>query len=511
MSSTLPERDHATRPNILIFCVDQHRADHLGCAGNPVVKTPALDALARAGTRFANAYCASPACMPARATMFTGLSNRAHGVRGNGYPLNASIPTLPGLLAGAGYDTYAVGKMHLQNYHSGGDEQMALSPSLESMKRWERGELTASTAPYYGFRKLDLVIGHGDYISGDYKTWLDKTAPGEHAKYRTLWDPGDLDVDPELHYNHWIADRTIAYLEQQRDAQNPFLIWCSFPDPHFPFSAVKQWADRYRDADIRLPPSALEVNLDKEPHTLRAIRKLETMNPALLREYTVQTYAMISHVDEQIGRVLSTLAERGLDENTVVVFISDHGEQLGEHGGIDKAVYPYNAQAQIPFIVRLPGSTHKGQVVGEIVSQLDLVPTLLDLARVEQPDDPNCAVATRAELAPLLPSLPGESLRPVLECGDAPQRNCALVEYDLERQVAFEQVQIRMLVMPDHKLTLYLPTGELLLFDRRNDPWERKNLAHDPACQGVLAAMLRQMIQEISRTEPRLPRNTGYC
>jgi len=499
-----------TSPNILIFCVDQQRADHLGCAGNLVVQTPHLDKLAATGTRFANAYCTSPACMPARATMLTGLSNRGHGVRGNGYPLDESIPTLPGLLAQKGYDTYAVGKMHLQNYH-GNQAQMALSPSMECMQRWERGEITESTAPYYGFQKLDLVIGHGDYVNGDYKRWIDRTAPGEHAKYRSLWDPGDLDVRPELHYNHWIADRTIEYLGERGCKDNPFFIWCSFPDPHFPFSAVKKWADRYRDADIRLPPSALEVNLDREPEALRAVRKLETMDPDLLREYTRQTYAMISHVDEQVGRVMSALVETGLDGNTVVVFISDHGEQLGEHGGIDKAVYPYNAEAQIPFLVQVPWSEVRGQTVDGVVSQLDLVPTLLDLVGAKQPKDQNCTDATLEELTPLLPPLPGESLRGVLEQGEVPKRNCALIEYDHERQSAFEQLQIRMLVTPEYKLTLYIPTGELLLFDRRSDPWELENLANSPAHEKTLQSMLQRMIMEISRTEARLPRNTGYC
>jgi len=233
----------------------------------------------------------------------------------------------------------------------------------------------------------------------------------------------------------------------------------------------------------------------------------EVYDPEWVRECIRQTYGMMSHVDEQVGRVLDCLEELGIADNTIVMFISDHGDQLGEHGLFYKGVYPYEGHAHIPFLAKVPGGV-KGKVVDDVVSMLDMVPTVLDLAGVDQPGDERDG-EWREKAAPIQPSLPGEVLTPVLTGDGRPVRRNALIEYDAENYAAFEVLQYRSLVTNDFKLVYYAPTNETMLFDRRNDPDETTNLAEDPDHQGVVLEMFKQLTREIARTEARLPRFIG--
>lgn len=225
-----------------------------------------------------------------------------------------------------------------------------------------------------------------------------------------------------------------------------------------------------------------------------------------LRECTLQTYGMVSHVDEQVGRVLNSLEKYGLAEDTVIVYISDHGDRLGEHGLMYKGYFPYDGHVRIPFLFKVPWAKKHGHVVDDVVSMLDLVPTILDLASVAQPDDLQINETFRKQAAPLPPALPGESLKPVLLHNSRPQRKNALVEFDDELQNAFDLLQMRMLVTNEYKLVYYAPTGEIMLFDRRQDPQEMKNLSNDRNYTVVINDLLTQLLREISRTEDRLPR-----
>ncbi len=531
-----------SRPNILVFCVDEQRGDHLGCMGHPHLQTPNLDRLAAEGTLFRNCFSSSPVCMPARATMLTGLTNRASGVYTNGVNLDESIPTLPSILAEAGYRTHAVGKLHHKIW--GGrtiapDEDTTLNPERRIYwdwpGRWEGHHYKQFPDPYYGYQTLDVCNGHVNYVYGDYVTWLEKEHPGAYAGYKYRHDdPKPLTIDPRLHYNHWIADRTIAFIREQvsgvgcrvsdvgegdalEGAQNgwgggaqPFYIWCSFPDPHEPFAAVQKWADVYKDLKIDLPAHTCDLSPENRCEALRHLGMgQEPFDPDWTRACIRQTYGMISHVDEQIGRVLDALEETGLADHTVVMFISDHGDQLGEHGLFYKGIFPFDGHAHIPFIAKVPGNTHAGNVVEDVVSMLDLVPTVLDLAGASHPDDlirkANC---NEPDAVPA-PALPGEVLTPVLMDGTVPQRKNALIELDWVKG-PFRALQMRTLVTNDYKLVYYAPTQETLLFDRRKDPDELRNIADDPAYVTVVIAMLKTLMAELARTENRAyTQNTG--
>lgn len=527
------------RPNILIFCVDEQRGDHLGCMGHPHVQTPNLDRLASEGTLFRNCFSSSPVCMPARATMLTGLTNRASGVYTNGIHLDETIPTLPGILADAGYRTHAVGKLHHKIW--GGrtiapDEDTSLNPERRIYwdwpGHWEGKHYKEFPDNYYGYQTLDVCNGHVNYAYGDYVTWLEKAHPGAYEGYRYRHDhPKALTIDPELHYNHWIADRTIAFIRDHISAASclvtgdgeqvsgvgcregsaqPFYIWCSFPDPHEPFAAVQKWADVYTDLEISLPEHSVQLSRDNHCDALRQLGVgQEVFDPDWTRACIRQTYGMISHIDEQIGRVLDALDETGQVHNTVVMFISDHGDQLGEHGLFYKGIFPFNAHAHIPFIAKVPGCQHAGNIIEDVVSQLDLVPTVLDLAGVPHPDDTLRAAHCDEPGTVPEPALPGEALTPVLKHGVPPFRKNALIELDWVKG-PFRALQMRSLVTNNYKLVYYAPTQETLLFDRREDPDELRNVADDPAYAAIVTAMLKKLLAELARTEHRAyAQNTG--
>lgn len=527
-------RPNETKPNILVFCTDEQRGDYLGCRGHPHQKTPNIDRIAADGTLFANCYSSNPVCMPARATMLTGLTSRVHGVVENGIDLDKSIPTLPGVLADAGYRTHAVGKLHFAG--RGGrdiapDEDVSECPERRIYwdwpNHWQGACYKKFPDNYYGFQTVELAQGHVNYIYGDYVTWLEEHHPGAYAGYRcSNADPQPLAIDPELHYNTWIADRSIDFIRRcagpgvrspaggagpgtDRRARNtdaaPWFLWCSFPDPHEPFAAVKTWSDAYDDVEIELARNQLELSPDSRSETMTRLGLgTRPLDPTLVKKSIRQTYGMISHVDEQVGRVLDTLDELGVADNTVVMFISDHGDQLGEHGLFYKGIYPYDAHAHIPFLAKVPWAARKGRVVEDVVSMLDMVPTLLDLAGVPYP----CGRRRDDGGTPTYSELPGEVLTAVLTGDAAPVRGNALVEAD-RRNTQLGVVQMRTLVTNDYKLVFYAPTREVMLFDRRRDPQELKNLADDPACRHVVNAMMKDLLHELSRTEMPQPRRWG--
>jgi len=160
-----------SRPNILIFCVDQMQSYCLGCNGHPMLRTPNIDALAAEGVTFTRGYCPNPVCSPSRASMLTGLTPRQHGLLTNGSSLPESVPTLPQLLAESGYRTHAVGKLHLQPI--GGLANLPPGASLEQRSDWDAGRTTDLPTPYYGFQSVDFVGGHVSFVFGHYRQWLD--------------------------------------------------------------------------------------------------------------------------------------------------------------------------------------------------------------------------------------------------------------------------------------------------------------------------------------------------
>ena len=484
------------RPDILVFCVDQMQAFALGCHGHPDVKTPHLDRLAAEGCSFHRAYCNNPVCMPARATLLTGLLPRQHGVVTNGTRLPSGVPTLPQALAASGYRTHAVGKLHLQPYDDPG--------SAEYRAGWDDGSIGGLPFPYYGFQSADFLGGHVHYNFGDYRRWLDREAPGRHAEYgrqlatRARAEPEQtwtIGLPRDWHYNDWIAQRAIDCLGACERSE-PLFLWCSFPDPHHPFAAVEPYGSMYDPASLVLPASFADES-DSLP-VLAARRAYYgdrfRFDEEALRAAMAQTYGMITHVDDCIGRVLESLRASGRLEQTVVLFLADHGEYLGAHHLLFKAEWLYEELVRIPMVWRVPGGAAGGPTSDSVVSQIDVVPTLLDYAGID-PKTMDMRSGGRADRE----ILPGRSLRPWLDGGASLPPQPALIEYDEDWFSDAPFFRIRALVEQRYKLVVFASPEGGLLFDLQDDPGETRNLWDEPSCAAVKARLIEQALRGFCR------------
>jgi arylsulfatase A-like enzyme len=486
-----------TKPDILIFCVDQMQSFALGCNGHPDVKTPNLDRMAAEGCTFRRAYCNNTVCMPARATMITGLLPRQHGCITNGTRLPESIPTLPQVLARHGYRTHSVGKLHFQPYDDPG--------SAECRAAWDAGELMTLPVNYYGFQSSDFLGGHVHYCFGDYRRWLDREAPGTHARYAKANAPWSssgqehtwkIDMPEGLHYNDWIAQHSIEFMQKQPDGQ-PFFLWCSFPDPHHPFAAAAPYNEMYDPAELTRPETAA-LDADGLPELEMRRKQFAgrfSFTEQGLREAMAQTYGMISHVDACIGRVLEHLRSSGRIENTIVIFVADHGEYLGAHHLLYKAEWMVEELARIPMIWRVPDGASTGAGNDAVVSQVDLVPTLLDYAGID-PAEMDMRGNTKAERC----TLPGRSLRPLLDQGASLPPQPALIEYD-EDGIKGPFFRVRTLVEERFKLVVYTSPDGGQLFDLQSDLHELSNLWDDPAFAAVKAELMEQALRGFCRND----------
>ena len=491
----------SARPNFLVLCTDQMQSFSLGCNGSGVVKTPNIDAIARQGVTFRRAYCNNNVCMPSRATMITGMTPRQHGLLTNGNCLPARVPTITQALADAGYRTHAAGKLHLQPF--GGFAREEGAHSWEFGSAWNDGTIRNLPSPYYGFQTTDFVGGHVSYVFGNYRQWLDAKHPGTWGKYQpaaAYHSSGRayrMDVPPELHYNHWIADRSIDFLNGVRDGES-FFLFCSFPDPHFPFAACRPYSEMYDPADVPLPTTwdqredvcgFLQANR-------RTPRQAASPEEPELREIIGQTYGMITHVDDNVGRVMAALEARGLDANTIVVLLADHGEYLGSHGLLHKGVWPWEELLRVPYVWRAPGGRPTRRAVDDTVSLLDLVPTVADYAGI----DPS-HFDMRGLGGGERPGLPGRSLRPYLDGTAEIERAPAIVEYDEDWHAGSPLCRMRGIVDGDYKLIVWAGFDEGLLIDLAADPAETRNLWNDPAHAAKKCELMRKLLERLAYSD----------
>lgn len=505
------------RPNILILMTDQQRADSLGCYGNAVCRTPNLDRLAGQGALMRNAFVSNPLCMPNRATLLTGRYPSAHGVRTNGIPLVCEEMTLPRVLADAGYRTASFGKIHLQpfgilecKFPDG-----RVMTSYESAAFWQASgggfdtELFWSPAermplPYYGFQEVELSVGHGEGVTGHYRLWLEEHHPdvvGNLGARNALAEPTGAPqswksaMPAECHPTRWTCDRTIEFLRRRKAGGPPFMAVCSIPDPHHPFVPPAPYCFMYDGADTPLPGRRAGDLESKPPHFLEYYRNgLKTsgshLNPTASiadeqwREVIAHTYGMVTQIDDNLGRVLDCLDETGLAGNTLVVFTTDHGDLLGDHGLLFKGPFHMDGLLRTPLLWRLPGRIPAGARLDGLCGTVDLMDTLLDFAGVEPP-----------------PGTQGVSFRGYLEGTAGPPRECLLIENDED----YLDLKLRTLVTPEWKITVYGGRDYGELYDRRNDPGEFENLWESPAHAEVKRELKERLLHELIRADDPLP------
>jgi len=486
--------------NILWIMTDQHRADCLGCMGNDVIQTPHLDRLAGQGVVFDNAFCQSPVCMASRASLFTGRYPEAAGVRGMGI-LPPVQTTLPEWLSRQGYATGAFGKVHFTPEKYTRQELGSDTPILD----WRRFADDAHLAPIaddpykenYGFQ---AHVGCDDACQGPFRDWLRERAPHLADARRPPGVPGcsgDTFVSPfpsEFHQSTFIAERATAFVEHQAGSEQPWFALCSFVAPHHPFEAPADQIARYRHADIPLPQAKGGVSMtDVPPRLAMAIGEMDQYTPEAQRTMVQHYYASISLIDDCVGRLLDTLDATGQAEHTVVVFVSDHGEMLGNHGLLRKPSFHYDELLRVPLLVRGPG-IRPSRVPG-LVELVDLHPTMHGLAGL-----------------PINAGVQGEDWSGSLQRGEPVGKTDIYSDmFDMDPMV-FEQGQgafagCRTLRTDAWKLNVYPDHGPgcAQLFNLRHDPDETTDLYHDPAHRDRREVLFWRLVQRMHAQADPLP------
>lgn len=528
--------DQEERPNILVIITDQFHPRCTGYSGHPVVQTPNIDRLSQEGMTFRRMYSNQPLCMPARATLFTGRTPRGHGVRMNGIPLDPAIPTAVEAIRKSGYHTHCSGKIHLScggstaGIHGGnaaGATQQAPELYPESRKLWESGAITQVPLPYYGLESVDYLGGCAYGTYGPYVDWLgnehpdhfhlfeDKVALEPPSAAAELFNRNSFKwaLPADLHPAAWVTDRAIDYLNRVHGDSRPFFLMCSIQEPHPPFAPPAEYAHMYDPSTV--PPAAgREGEYDLlPPHFKRMYeaplvtsgnngQPMSATTPHR-NECAAHYYGLISLVDRQVGRLLTALEENSLQSNTVVIFLADHGEALGDHGMWGKGPYHFDGVIRVPFIIRWPGAVEPGSVWDDPASLLDFAPTVLDMAKTKMPDEPS----VEAKNAPS--SLPGTSLVPILlgtPAGAEDAHDCtALVEMD-EDYLGFK---MRTLVTRRYRITCYSGRSYGELFDLEADPDECWNRWDDPAYRAIRDELRIKLLDKIMRTDVSVPRQSS--
>ena len=481
MTQNLQDTGEATRaPNILLMCTDQQRWDALQAAGNDDIETPNLDRLAAQGTLFENCYVQNPVCGPSRASLMTGQYVPTHGLHANGVDIHPATSLFSRRLADAGYDCGLVGKFHLGACHGG-----RLEPRVDDgfrVFRWAHDPYPGSSENAY---HRWLKASHPDV----YERAIDGT--GE-----TTWDT----IPTEAHYSHWIGEETIDFLGRSRLTDRPFFFVANFFDPHHGFGAPREYVERYRAGDLPRPVT-FEGELDtKPPIQAEASKRSYAGHARGFQEYTADEvqdvraayYAMVTLVDDEVGRILDALEQTGEADQTIVVFTSDHGEMLGDHQLMLKGPFMYDCAVRVPLIVRWPGQGQPGQRVTELVQWIDLAPTFLDAAGLEES-----------------PQLQGRTLKGLVDGSETTWRDWALCQYRNSGHPYDPAVHVTMLRHDRWKLVVHhgAPAtprqrcGEL--YDLENDPSELTNL-WDVASHAATRTFLQEkLIDVLVSTEDR--------
>ena len=488
--ATLAVSAAAKPPNIIFLFSDDHAFQAISAYGSKINQTPHIDRLAREGVLFNAAYCGNSICGPSRATVLTGKHSNANGFRANqwGDRFDGSQPTLPKYLQAAGYTTGIIGKWHLETDPTGFDEWM-------------------------------IHPAQGDYYNPDFFT--------AKGKQRIEGYATDITVDLSL-----------DFIQRHKGGDKPFLLMCQFKAPHRNWLPLPKYRERFKgvvfpepetlfdDYSGRASPAAghkMGVGADLFPaYDLKlpsddpnAVNGTKRMTPAqreaffaMYKEendaylaaqpqgrakvsWNYQRYlrdylACVASVDDNIGRLLAYLDENGLSENTLVVYSSDQGFYLGEHGWYDKR-WRYEESFRMPLLMRWPAKLKPGTVVDRLVQNIDFAPTLMDAAGLSVPAD-----------------MHGVSVLPLLADPKAPWRDSLYYRY-YEIGTEHEVPAHRGVRKGPHKLIHYPATSEWELFDLAKDPRELRSVAADPAYAGIrkdLEAELERLRVQYGDNDP---------
>lgn len=449
-----PERQDG-RPNIVVFLMDELRRDCLGYAGNPDVQTPHLDQLAKRGVGFSEAICQFPISVPSRASLWTGQYASTHRVDGSHVGLPSTAITLPRALRAAGYRTACVGHMDfVPPYRSHGFEIMRLAEQSGA------GRMVDDYHRYLAGKGLTDQIDLWDQVDRS-------SAPPE---YWESFGAMVSNLSEEDHSTTWIGRETIAAME--RLEKEPFFVVSSYIKPHHPFDPPSPWDEMYDPSALTLPRDYCQpipegdINQRTSTHF-----DLETLNEETFRRILAYYYAVISHIDMQIGRTVDWLEANGLLENTIIVVASDHGDFMGQHGLVLKSDGRlYDSLIGVPLLISGVTGQMEDATSHALAELVDVMPTLLDAAGVNIPR----RIQGRSLVSVLRGDRADEDHRTAAYC------DCNGVEAIRDRH---------------WKLIWGRRLDDPCLFNLEHDPEEMENLYHDPAFEGRRREMMDTLVR----------------
>ena len=450
-AASRPARARDRRPNLLFILADDHAGYVLGAAGNRRARTPNLDRLASEGTRFARHYCNSPVCTPSRQSILTGQLPHAAGVTVLSTPLNLNRPTIAKTLAGSGFSTAVIGKMHFNRPGEPGLHgfQTAWTEDVVQ-RRWT--DAVGPAKPFEGIRTKPAWHPFQDPA----RIWLNsEKLPFPRSR--------------EEMKSTWVADQAARYLQEHKDDR--FALWVSFQEPHSPFDFPVEWRDRFDCGDFPVPRVGPE-DMEQIPLIFR------DLSPAEKQGIAAAYYTSVNFLDHNVGLVLAKLRALNLENDTLVVYISDHGYSLGQHGRFEKHC-TYDPALQVPLIVRYPGRVARG-VVADFTESVDVAPTIFDTLGVDR-----FAVEH------------GQSLRPYLERRKPERQRASIFSEYLENEEAcvrstrwkYAHCSGKRERTDGYKTDHPTPGRTVRLYDLSKDPGEFRNVA----------AKYPEMVRELSQ------------
>lgn len=412
------------KPNLLIIHTDEQSFRSLSCYDNswPEAKTPNIDKLAENGVRFENFYANHPVCTPSRSALLTG--RYAHEVQSyfNDIPMSEEAVTFGHIFKKQGYITGYVGKLHLDGQ---------AKPGFEPQRN-------------FGFDDNRYMFNRGH--------WKQITEENGQPQVKTYKEIGD----EQSYTTDFLARKTIGFIRQHKGKK-----WChmlSIPDPHGPDVDRQPYNDMYTGEDISVPESFDLAEADKPKWSSQ--QKGKSDPEARLRHTKARYLGMVKHIDDCVGEIMHALQESGQLENTIVVFTSDHGDMMGEFGRYNKGI-PLDASAKVAHIIHYPSKIKKGTVINEVVSNVDFIPTMIDLMGIDYTDE----------------ALRGESVVPLLSTSDSDRQwgNTAFISVG----------KLVAVVTPQYKL-VYSEVDEPWLYDREKDPGEVINYFKEAAYRNII-------------------------
>jgi arylsulfatase len=475
------------KPNILWICTDQQRFDTLGCYGNEIVDTPHIDQLAEDGVLFEHCYGQSPICTPSRASFLTGRYPRTTRCRQNGQSIPSDEVLVTKILADQGYTCGLSGKLHISAVGGG----HAIEPRIDD-----------GYSEFHWSHSTNCHPDHNEYVQ-----WLKsegqqyRPVPVRDSKYVKI-----SSLEPEYHQTAWCADKAVEFIEKHAGKNDPWLFSVNIFDPHSPFDPPEAYLNKYLEKWDQLPlPKYTKGELDHKPSLQTKDSKgafgipgnfdFEQMPEDEHRLLCASYWAMTDLIDVQVGKMLDALKRTGQLENTIVIFMSDHGEMLGDHGIYLKGPYFYDEGIRVPMIISWPGVIEAGRRSDAMIELVDLAPTLLEAAEVSRYE-----------------GMQGKSFWPLLN-GTADvnryRENVYCEFYNANAHHKDPKAYLTMFRNKDYKLVAVhgMDAGEL--YDLNKDPDETWNRWHDSDYAEIKSRLLKQLCDRMAETVDPLPARTS--